>query len=353
MTRSRRLTQAPQAGDVVGGGYGEIDLANFDPATVTYTGTDADGYFWYHTEATGLDSVLLAIVQEGTVLNSKTVSLDKAADVFSILEADLNWYAVGPARWKQTYTDVAGHPQDPQRNEFIGAVANDDGKGPGRGSQRLTVSIHQAAGNSGLGVEAGSLGTRASGEPNFQFKTKGHQMTLENTNTTDETYQVLGAIRPTPGRESVKMRVVALEITNTPGTEVTNTEVLLVAVDSSETNAPAATSFETPVEHNPSNSIVETVEVAGDAATPLTGPDQEGAGTDVTGPDTSNTVTNPGGYQMGRETVDVEGTGSKTASKTGQQVGNRELYDTDIALVLVDSDTAGTIKLQVQTEQNS
>lgn len=351
---SYSVNQPPQAGDAIGGGYGIIDLANFDPATVSYdAGSTADGWFWYHTADTGLSECILAGVGDGSIYYDTQVPVYQAADVLAIMETRLNWYGVGPGKTIRSYTDIANHPNKPMQNKVLGHVANDSGPSSVKASHRAILSIYQAAGNSGLELTAGSMSVWASSTPNYAFKAKGHEMSLDNTNTTAGTYQVLGAIRPDPTREAVKLRFTNIDITQTPGTETNNTEVLVVAVDPSNTNAPAGGSWDTPVEHNPTNSVVEQVTVAGDATTPLTGPDQAGAGTDIDGADTSNTVTNPGGYQMARETVGVEGTGGKTESKKDEQTGDRELYDTDYALFLVDSDTAGTLKVQVSTEQNS
>lgn len=344
---ARRLTQAPQAGDVVAGGYGVPDLANFDPATISYTGTEADGWFWYHTADTGLDECILAGVKDGTIFYDTRVDLYKTADIISIMEQRINWYSVGGAEFRQSFTNIADRPEKPQQNETIGAVANDDGKSAARGSHRVTMSIHQAAGNTGLGLEAGSMKISASGQPSYQFKQKGHSMDLENTNTTRGTYQVCAAIRGDPARPTVKLRIPEFDIISTPGSAVNWTRVLMIAVGDVETSASGAT-YAPPPEHNPANSIVREVE-----DNTLTGPVEDDANTDASGPVTANTMTNPGGWQLGRESVTPEGTGSKTSITTGEQVGNRPLYDTDIALVLVDSDTAGTVEIDVQTSQNS
>lgn len=343
---ARRITQAPQAGDVVGGGFGVIDLANFDPATVTYSGTTADGYFWYHTADTGLDRVLFAGVRNGTVFDSFETDLGKAADVLTILEQRLNCYDVGPSLFRETYTDTDDRT-NPQVNETIGSVSADDGKGSAVFSHRVTMAVHQAAGNSGLGIEAGSIGVKASYDPSYKFKSKRHGMTLDVTNTTDETYQVVGAIRGDNDRPEVTLRVESIDIKTTPGTDTNDIDVLLISVDPAETDADGA-AFETPVEHNPTNSVVEMVE-----DNTLTGPDAGDAGTGVGGPTTSNTMADPGGYQIGGRSVRTEGTGSKTSSSTGGEVGSREIPDTDICLILADSTTAGTFEIDAITAQNS
>lgn len=346
-TMSRVVNQAPQAGDVVAGGYGELDLANFDPDTISYTGTDADGYFWYHTAETGLDSMVIAMVDSGTVIDSETVSLEVGAGVFTILEQRLNWYAVGPALFRETYTDKTVDALSPQQNQTVGAVANDDGRGPANGSQRVSLGIHQASGNSGLELEAGSIAVRAPGPVSPQFKAKGHSMDLENTVGTEGTYQVCGAMRIAPTREESKLRITDLAIIKTPGSSVNRTRVLLVAVDPQNTDADTKT-FESPVEHNSANSVLREVE-----DNTIVGPIEDDAGTDATGATTANTMTNPGGYQLARASVTPEGTGSKTSISEAEGAANRELYPGDIALILVDAETSGTTEVDIITEQNS
>lgn len=338
------------AGDSVGWGYGEIDLANFDPSTRTWSGSTADGYFIIHTQDTGLGEAFLLGVRDGTVWGEERITRNRAADVLSIIEARLNWYDVGPAVFRETYTNGDSAGVSPQVNRSMGAISADDGKAAATGSQRPQFSIHQATGNSGLVLEAGSMSIKSSGLADYQFKNKGHSMDLENTNTTRGTYQVCGAIRGDPDRPTVKLRIPEFEIISTPGTEVNWTRVMIISVDASETDIsfPADHADAVPVEHSKQNSIVEEVE-----DNTATGPVEDDAGTDASGPTTANTMTNPGGYQLGRESVTPEGVGAQTTVTSGQQVGNRSVYDTDIALLLVDSDTAGTVEIDVTTEQNS
>lgn len=101
------------------------------------------------------------------------------------------------------------------------------------------------------------------------------------------------------------------------------------------------------------NPLVDLIEVAGDAGTPLTGPVEDDANTDSTGATTSNTTDNPGGYQIGRTNVTPQGGGTSTNVSEAPALGNRELYPGDIAIIWVDSDTAGVHEIDALTEQNS
>lgn len=345
---ARRITQDPQAGDVIGGGYGNLDLDNFQPSTVSYAdGSTADGWFWYHTADTGRDECILAGVRDGTVYyDTGPVKLQKAASTLTLLEMQLNWYGVGPAITREYFTDIEDYPDDPFRRHRVGAVAADDGKSAALASHRVQLGIKQASGNSGLGVEAGSMSVKLSGDPNYQYKSKGHSMDLENTNTVLGEYQVCGALRIDPSRPEIKVRINDLDIISTPGSATNNARVLIMSVDPSETDiSPSA--FSTPVEHNAANSVVEEVE-----DNTALGPDIDGS-EDASGASLSNIITNPGGYQIGRESVTPEGTGAASVRTTGEQIGKRNLYDRDWALLLVDSDTAGTCEIDVNTTQNS
>lgn len=361
-TQSRQINGPIQTGDVVGGGYGRLDLINFDPSVVdpdadnpasgAYTGTTADGYFWYHTVHTGTDQMLIALVQNGSVLDSRIVELVTGADVFTIIEQRLNCYAVGPCVFNEISTDVSGHPKRPQLNRNVGAVANDTGQGSAEFSHRATFAVKQGAGNTGLELEAGSVALRTPGTAEPQFKVKGHTMAFDNTNTDLGTYQALGAIRIDTAREVVKLRIQNMNIVNTPGNSTNPTRVLVMANDPANTNADDFT-FDVPQEHSETNSVLRELEVAGDAATPLTGALEDGATTDATGADTGNTTTNPGGYQIGRTTLTPEGQGTSTSASESQALGNRELYPGDIGIIWVDSNTSGIHEVDILTSQNS
>jgi hypothetical protein len=361
-TQSRQINGTIQTGDVVGGGYGRLDLLNFDPSVVdptadnpasgAYTGTTADGYFWYHTVDTGTDEMLIALVQNGTVLDSDIVELVTGADIFTIIEQRLNCYAVGPSVFNEVSTDKIQHPDRPQINRIVGAVANDDGQGSAEFSHRATFAVKQGAGNSGLELEAGSVALRTPGTAEPQFKVKGHTMAFDNTDTTLGTYQALGAFRIDSAREVVKLRIQDMNIINTPGNSTNTARVLVMAVSPENTNADTFT-FEPPVEHSEANSVLREVEVAGDAGTPLTGPIEDDPGTDASGAATANTTTNPGGYQIGRTALTPEGAGTSSSASESPSLGNRELYPGDIALIWVDSNTAGIHEVDVLTSQNS
>jgi hypothetical protein len=362
-TQAFQINNTLQSGDVVGGGYGRIDIGDFDPSVVdpdadnpasgAYTNTLADGYFWYHTVDTGLTQRLLTEVQDGTVVDSAIFDLSKTAADFTINEIRLNCYAVGPAVHKQIFTDNDRYPLDPQINDTYGAVSNDDGQGSGEFSHRMVAAIKQGAGNSGLELEAGSFGIRSPGQAEPQFKFKGHSMDLDNTNTTEGTYQAVAAMRIDTDRENVKLRFTDMTVIATPGNSTNRTRVIIQATAPENTNADDDFTFETPSEHSTSNSVLREIEVAGDATPNLVGPLEDGAGTDSTGADTANTTTNPGGFQLIRASITPEGEGTSSGIAAQSAEGNRELYPGDIGIVWIDSNTSGIHEVDISTEQNS
>jgi hypothetical protein len=337
------LNKAPAAGDVVAGGYGNPDLANYDPLSRSYSGSSADGYFWYLDEQTGLDSVFLAGVRDGTIFDSRTANR-KAA--WSIIAQWLNWYDVGPSRFYQRYTDIKRFKTDPQRNDFRGAVANDTGKASLIGSHRVTFSIHQASGNSGLELEAGSIGVSVPGRFSYIFKPKRFKMTFDVTDGTSGTFEAVGAIRLDPDRAINRLKIVNTDVVRTPSSS-TNARCLLFAIDPSSTNLSDG-QFSTPEELSENNSIVESV--SDNAATM---PDAGDANTDSTGAETAETVSNPGGYQVGYHGSYAQGTGSVTERNSVSRRGEREVYDTDYAIIAIASDETGSHEVDFITEENT
>lgn len=342
------VSQEPASGDVVAGGFGDPDVANFDPETETYSGSSADGYFFYVTSDTGFNEVLLAMVRDGSILDSVRASLTEPMDVWKRLELALNWYDVGPCLFRETYTDVAGGRTDPQYNDLLSAVANDNGKGPLHGTKRLQVQCHQASGNSGLTAEVGSLAAQVPGRYDPLFKTKDHTMNVSVSNTVDETYEVVGALTTDPDQPLIEGQIIDIEVSNTPSSGA-KAEVLVITIDPSETNY-SDSDFSVPPEHSNQNSIIEqAVGDTGGGSAP-TGPDADAAGTDSTGAATATTMTNPGGYQVGRSKINQ--TGSGNTNQTGKNK-DRIVPDTDYALVLVDADTSGTYEIEFATRQNA
>jgi hypothetical protein len=341
------VDRAPEAGDVVAGGYGDPDITNFDPDTKTYTASNADGYFWYLCPDLGLTDILLAEVRDGTILYSTTKTLGSPADVWNRFAQWLNWYDVGPCRFIETYTDVVNREQFPQFNRPLGAVANDDGKGPLHGSKRMRLQVYRDTGTNALAVESGSFGVLVPGNFEYLFKEKFHVQAFDVTDTTDDSYEVVGAIRSDPDRPLIHSRLLDVEVVSTPSTS-TNCDILVVSVDPSSTNL-SDSDFSSPRERSATNSVIQ-------AATDntATGPDSTASGTDASGAVTAETVSEIAGYQLGGQIVRSQGSGIETEQRYTQAKSmSRDIYDTDVALVLIDSDEAGIHETKITIAENN
>jgi hypothetical protein len=345
-TMAFQLSQAPQSGDVIAGGFGDPDVDNFDPSTHSYSGSSADGYFFFFTESTGLDRVFLAEVRDGTIVDSLFARPNKGADIWKRVAIWLNWYDVGPGKFIETFTSVGRDRTNPQRNRVLGSVANDDGKGPLFGSKRVRFQVHQDSANSGLVVELGSISGQIPGRFTIKFKDKSHDFTADVSNATSGTFEVVGALKVADGRERVQCIIDDVSIASHPSAD--SIKVLVQAVDPSETNYQDS-DFSVPVEHSETNSVIRQVEGDG-AAGNATGPVEDDSGTDSSGPTTSDTMTNPGGYQIASVEVNVDQSTNRTVVGGDK---SRVLTDTDYGLVLIDGNTTGTYSLEIDTKQNA
>jgi len=336
-----------QSGDVIAKGFGVPDLRNFDPSTITWEGSTADGIFTIFTEDTGVTEAEMVMVQNGTVVDNYRIQYTSAKDLWARTAYLWNWYDNGPAKEIESYTDTATSRTDPQFNNVVGAVANDDGKGSAVGSHRLVQAVYQASGNSGLSLEVGSMATQIVGEFPIDLRTKQSGINLDNSNTTDGVYEVLGCVKHAEGRESEEMVIQNLRFTNLPS-DTTDAEVLMLAVDPSSTNFEIG-DFSTPPERNSANTVFRQA-----TATDATGPDAGDSDTDSSGAVQAQTMTNPGGYQIGRAVrSSIAGQGNTSSSVTTGVEEDRRLPDGRWGLLVLDSNETGIHRVQVSTGENT
>lgn len=346
---SVQIPNAPQSSDVVAIGFGEPDVDNFDPSTKSYSGSSADGSFIYVTEDNGLDTVFVAEVRDGTIVDSiDDKRLESAFDALVRHEMEGNWYGVGPSIFTESYTDVAESRKDPQQNRIITSVANDDGKSWLFPQKRVRIQVHQDSANSGLTVEAGSLAAKTIGDRTTNFKSKDHTQVLNVSNTTADTYEVVGAIAIDADQNRIKGRLSDIQISSEPSSSAA-ADVLIQSVDKSSTNYEEA-DFSVPDEHSAQNSAIRTTAGNTGEGNSPTGPVADDSGTDSSGATLSNTMTNPGGYQIQRTKLGA----TKNKDQT-QAAGQKErvLNDTDFSLILVDANETGDYDLEVTTRQNA
>lgn len=294
---------------------------------------------------------MMAIVRDGEIVDSTVNRFTKPITVWKRIAQWLNWYDVGPSRYYETYTDVGNDRENPQANKYLSAVSNDDGKGPLNGNKRITFQVKQDAANSGLSLEAGSMSAQVPGRFEIKFKAKAHDMEFNVTNTTDEQFEVVGAVKIDSNRPLVQSVIDQVTIRKTPSS-TTDAEVLMISVDPSSTNYVDG-DFSVPIEHSEQNSVIRQVEGDGAAGSP-TGPIADDVNTDIDGAETANIITNPGGYQIGHASISsTSGQGNTSAQRTLGVSRRRVLTDLDYGLILIDSDEQGEHKVEIETLQNA
>lgn len=340
-----------QAGDAVAGGFGIADLENFDPSTREWTGTEADGVMWVITEDEWPDQAYLMMVQNGDVVDEYLIDWETEADIWSRISFLWNWYDKGPAQMVETYTDTSRDRFNPQFNDLKGAVANDDGKGPGKGSHRIFGEVYQASGNSGLELEVGSMATQYVGNFPENLKVKSHTMEVTVDNTTDDTYEVVGAVKHAEGREDEEVSIQNLTFSTLPSTG-TDAEVMAIAVDPSNTNFVPEDFFKPP-ERNEANSAIRHTTESDAAITDAEGPVEDDAGTDASGATQAATMADPGGFQIGRDKENNASQGNESRSSKASIDSNRRLPDGRWALIIVDSNESGTHEIEIRAGENT
>jgi len=122
-----QLNQELQAGDVYACGYGNPDLKNSPDDT---PGPDADGWFVYQNSSHDSKEATLAEYRSGSEVDATTLQFRKLFQTFGRLAGETNWYNVGNTRLVETTTGDYDGKESIQRNERVGRVSVDDGKGP-------------------------------------------------------------------------------------------------------------------------------------------------------------------------------------------------------------------------------
>jgi len=298
------------------------------------------------TNETGVEQAYLMMLQAGTVVDEYLITWEKPADIWKRISFLWNWYDKGPAQLIETYTDTSRSRKRPQFNELKGA-----GKGPGKGSQRIFGEVYQASGNSGLELEVGSMATQYVGNFPVNLKVKSHTMEVEVSNTSDNTYEVVGAVKHSEGRMDEELSIQNLTFSTLPSTS-TDAEVMAMAVDPSNTNF-SADDFFTPPERNLENTVVRHTTESDAAITDAEGPVENDSGTDASGAVQAATMTDPGGYQIGRDKENNASQGNTSRSSKSSIEENRRLPDGRWSLILVDSNESGTHEVEIRTGENT
>jgi len=317
-----QINQDLQSGDYIGFGYGEDDIANSGDDT---PGPAADGWFIY-TNASIYPDVKIAEYRGGTELDAKTVSLEKGLKTWTRYAVSFNWYAVGNAVWRETFTENGD-----QRNKILGKTSVDDDKGPLSGNHHVFFSVKAGGSTSNLEMECGSIAMQTLGQvqANTRIKTTPHTGTISTTGA----WVPLFALRETPGETDVNVQIVNTDVPEFSGSG--DIQVMPISVDPENTDA---SDFTVPATISAANSVIEET-------TNITNfPDS--TGTQVT------SAADPGGYQLGFGSNYQEGQGNTVRSSSGSTTRKRQINNGDIVVVLGKATETGDYAVEIITEQD-
>jgi hypothetical protein len=335
---STQLNQELQAGDVYACGYGDPDLEN---STDDTPGPNADGWFVYQNSSHGPKEATLAEYRSGTEKDATTIQFRKLFQTFGRLAGETNWYNVGNTRLTETSTGDYDGVANSQRNEKVGRVSVDDGKGPEIANKSITFSLKAGSGAGSLHAEVGSIGLRTLGQVTGILRTKTFDFALAYEGTTTE-FEPLLAIRVDPDRFQVNTQFNVLEPLEFDG----NDDIVLIAQIFDKQNVLDANGdplvdadYTTPDELSATNSVIQTSNAVDQVP--------DGTGT----PQTS--MTNPGGYQVAYGSLTSAGSGGSAQRVTSRaRTQKRALPNGDVAVLMARSPSTGTINGDLQFEQD-
>jgi hypothetical protein len=315
-----QVNQSLQTGDKVVVGYGDPDLAN--------DMTSADGWFIEFVPELPDDQGYITVYRDGNQVFKELTRFEKELTDWRRMQNELNWYNVGNRIVRETYTDNGQQFNPVQNNSSI-----DEDKGPVTGNHRVVFGVKAGGSTSNLEMEAGSLDVIIKGNSTPILRDKAGALTNNYEELTAGNWEAIAGMRVDPENKNVNVQLTGLNIMETSAN--TDVQLLVVSVDSSNTDA---SSFETPVEHNNANSALQvTTNIS-------TFPDVDG-----------NEVTNSsnmGGYQLGYASNYTEGNGLSERRASSGRVRKRNIYNGDIAVVLVKAGDPTDITFEYNTEQD-
>jgi len=336
-----QTNQTLQAGDVWAVGYGDPDLEN---STDDAPGPNADGWFVYQNSSFAEHTVRLAEYRDGTEVDGLDVDLTKLPTTWGRIAGSTNWYNVGETSLKESYVTTEKGVKT-QRNDTVGTVGVEDGKGPTNGNQRMFASVKTGASGAGsLELEVGSIGVRTFGSVAGILRSKTFDFELTYGGTTGE-FEPLLAVRVDPDRANVNTQFAVLE----PLEFSASDDLVLIAqiFDKNnvlDTNGDPLTDgdFSTPEELSALNSVIQTAGAVEQV------PDSTGTA--------QTSMTDPGGYQVAYGSLTASGgtTGPPGSGRVSSRARTQKrlIPNGDIAVIMARSDSTGTIDGDLQFEQD-
>lgn len=262
------------------------------------------------------------IIRDGQDIVRDAAHAPRSPDRWSIYQNVFNWYNVGRKKGTEWFGDGKS-----QRSVDLGTVITDGQRGPRVGNGRITIQVN-AGTRDDLEVKVGSMGFRNLGQTTP--KTRGKGFPIETEITIAGEYEPIAAVRVNPADFLVTTDVLNIAPVNTQGA----TDFVTIAVDESKTDA---TGFETPPE---ANTLASSVQATTNISTL---PDATGA--------VVASATNPGGYQLAYGNTEVSGGGQGQVNASLTRERRQRLHDTDIGIVCAKTQTTGSAKITVFTEQ--
>lgn len=337
---STQLNQPLQAGDVYACGYGDPDLENSSDDT---PGPSAEGWIVYQNSSHAVDEATLAEYRNGAEKDATTVTFRELFQTFGRLGGETNWYNVGNTVLTETSTGQYNGVENSQRNEVIGRVSVNGGKGPEIANHPLTFSVKAGDGAGTLQAEVGSIGVRTLGQVTGLLRSKTFDFNLELTEGVG--FEPLLAIRVDPDRFLVNTQFSVLEPLEFSASDdlVLQAKVFSSDTVTDGTGTPLGDGdFSTPAELSSKNSVIE----ASDAVEQI--PDSTG---------TLQTATqDPGGYQVAYGSLTTTGAGGAGSARVSSRarIQKRAIPNSDVAVIMGRSagQSTGTITGEVQFEED-
>jgi len=297
-----------------------------------YDGSDG----WY-MEQTGSHDPLKAdfvMEREGTEKYRETHNIFRPTTEFSRLKLQTGWYNITRQRWERSYV-----VDDAQKNTEIAKTSGTAGEGPITGNLPLHFEVEASADTTNLVMNAGSCAQVNLGQTTRLIRSKLDVQT--DTVDTTGSWTPLRAYRIDPERGIVNVQVNALEAGKYTGNG--DVELVGIAFDKSNVKDGAGdalvdSDFSVPAEFNPRNNVIESTNAVEQIA--------DNTGTLQT------SVTNPGGFQLGRS--ELYSSSGRTATAQTPLQGNvkRPLYERDYLVILGRTSATGDVSYQVQFEQD-
>lgn len=275
----------------------------------------------------------VVIEKEGSENASETWTFPDAVDETNPIryEVKYNAYNVGRYNFNLSFTDSAQGDNGLQQNEDVANLAVDDEYATGDFNHHIFQELDVT--NSGVELKAGSFGFLVFGNVEETTRTKASRLTDLSYGGSGD-YEPLAAARVDPSRGNVYAQFKRVTVFPQSG----GGELLVSVFEPDETDA---SGFSTPVQQNPTNTVIQETE----SVTEFT--DQDG--------NTVTSATNPNGYQVGfTQFSSVAQQGNQTRTATSQSVENkRPLYEDDVAVFLYKSpDGASDVNITYLVEQD-